>query len=366
MQASTILIVSTISFVAAGAAAGNAQPRTQPAHADIEERIEVTEVLLDVLVTDRKGRVIIGLRPADFIVEEEGEPVEIISASFYSNRRNLDDATSGTEPVPTPMPRYFIFFFHDQTRNDPSQRSRQTWASRDSRKWIRTKMLPSDLAAVASFDVKLKIHQDFTGDRDALIRAVERAAIGKDPGGNWPSRLPTTTGAATAPSLLAVLPKGNDLRKETTIFADAVRVLATATKSIRARKTLFLFSQGFAGLDSSGGWRPDPRYYPPMMQALNDSNVAVYALDLAPLGSEHSRRDSLHLLASDTGGRLYDKVLSFAHPLGIIADENSGYYLLSYRSRSPQDESGYRRVKVSLRNKELRVRGRQGFLFGQG
>ena len=39
------------------------------------ERIRVTEVLLDVLVTDADGNVVVGLNADDFVVEEQGKPV---------------------------------------------------------------------------------------------------------------------------------------------------------------------------------------------------------------------------------------------------------------------------------------------------
>ena len=333
----------------------------------IEETIEITEVLLDALVTDRQGNVILGLEPGDFLVEEEGSPVEITSLSFYSNRVNLDRPDEAEAGL-TPSPRYFLFFFHDKTRDDPGQRPRLRQAIKDTQKWIRTQMVAGDIAAVASYDFKLKIHQDFTTDRAALEEALGRAEKGKDPGANWPSRTAQRPRSdRDLPSLLAALPRGNDLRKETTRFSEAMRALGRATSGIQARKTLVLFSQGFEGNDPRGLWRPDPRYYYGMMQALNDSNVAVYAMDLARSGTEHSLRDSLSLLSNDTGGRFYDNLLTFSNQLNRVADENSGYYLLSYRSENPQGESGYRRVKVSIRNRELklRVRGRQGFLYGE-
>ena len=39
------------------------------------EELEVTEVLLDVLVTDKHDRIILGLGPDDFVVTEEGKAV---------------------------------------------------------------------------------------------------------------------------------------------------------------------------------------------------------------------------------------------------------------------------------------------------
>ena len=54
-----------------------------------EGEIEVVEVLLDVLVTDKDDRVILGLRKEDFQVAEDGSPVELNGVTFYSSRELL-------------------------------------------------------------------------------------------------------------------------------------------------------------------------------------------------------------------------------------------------------------------------------------
>ena len=53
-----------------------AQDSEEP-RAGFTGQVDVTEVLLDVLVTDKKGNVVVGLEAGDFVVEEDGKPVEI-------------------------------------------------------------------------------------------------------------------------------------------------------------------------------------------------------------------------------------------------------------------------------------------------
>src|SRR5947209_9009165 len=48
-------------------------------------KVNVNEVLLDVLVTDAKGNVIVGLDKNDFVVKENGKPVALTGVTFYSN-----------------------------------------------------------------------------------------------------------------------------------------------------------------------------------------------------------------------------------------------------------------------------------------
>jgi VWFA-related protein len=102
------------------------------------------------------------------------------------------------------------------------------------------------------------------------------------------------------------------------------------------------------------------------MQALNDNNVAAYTVDLTPLQTQHVMSDSMNQLAEETGGRYFFNFTNFLTPLAQIADENNGYYLLSYQSRHPQGESGYQKVQVRTKNSQFRVKTREGYIYGSG
>ena len=334
-----------------------------------EEELEVTEVLLDVLVTDSKDRVIVGLGPGDFLVLEDGEPVNITSLTFYSSRRLMGSREqleqAGLKVDEVPEDRYYILFFQDQSsasHDSPGLMNRQLRAGHDARKWIRSEMLPRDWVTVVSYKRKLRVHQDFTRNQKALDRAVSEAVQGKDPGGNWPSRQPAESEKGV--SLLPALPVGKELRRQTTTVYEGMEVLARAAGQIRGRKILMFFGIGVGEVGSFGLWDPDPRYYFPMVRTLNDNNVVVYALDVTPLGTRHALERSLERLANETGGDYHHFSTGFLAPMRQIADTNSGYYLLSYQSRHSAGETGYQKVRVGVRNKQLKVRARQGYLYG--
>lgn len=343
-----------------------------PAHAGeppaIGEQIEVSEVLLDVLVTDRQGSVIVGLGPEDFVVEEDGEPVALTGATFYSNRRFLESreaaAARRVDPARVPEDRYFVLFLHDQpgaAAEIPRYASQKAQALRDAKRWAEGK-LPTDHVAVLAYDSRLKVHTDFTTDPVAVARAIDGVARGVDPGTHWPSRIDD----AKASPLLAGLPRGEELGRKTTRIYDALRLVAEATGEIVGRKNLIYVGLGFGVLDSFGQFRPDERYYPDMMRALNDNNVAVYTLDLLGSDADHQLANALNVLASDTGGRYFHNFTSFTTPLQDIAQETNGYYLLSYEARHRAGEDAYQKVRVRTRNPELRVKARTGYLHGEG
>jgi len=361
---------SVFLILAAGVtlAAAVALPAQEPPTGQFEERLEVNEVLLDVLVTDREGNVIVGLGKDDFQVEEARQPVEVQGVTFYSNRRLLQSAQDpqrlGVDPAQVPEDRFFILLFHDQRSANvdaPGLLAQQLEAGKQAKRWVREDMLGNDWVAVASYDAKLKVHHDLSHDRDALSRAIDAAVSGRDPGGNWPSRVEA---AEAVPSLLRGLPRGNELRDRTTTIYDGLQVLAEAAGGVRGRKNLLLFTIGFGRLDRFGQYVPDPRYYAPTKEALNDNNVAVYAIDLAPAGTEHAMASAMNHIADETGGRYYFNFTSFISPLRQLSTDNNGYYLLAYTSVNPAGQRGYREVSVKTRNPEFRVRAREGYRYG--
>lgn len=365
-------------FAALGMAALLALPAAaEPALADkkddkaqFEELVEVSEVLLDVLVTDKKGNVVLGLEPSDFVVVEGGEEHPVTAASFYSNRFESKGGREGELKKPQPgevlADRYFILYFHDQRRiagDDPTGRivRAQFESGRQAQRWVREEMLGGDWVAVVGYDVKLKVYSDFTRDRRALEEAIEQARLGRDSENQWASRRPEVP--ANQPSLLRHLPAGEELGKKSGNMYEALSLIAESTHDIVGRKNLMLFTIGF-GEFRQGFSRGDERYYPELKESLNDNNVAVYPIDLVPSEYEHTQQYFLHQLADESGGFYHRTFVSFITPMRLIADEANGYYLLSYQATHPANESGYREVKVRARNPEWKLRARQGYRFG--
>lgn len=372
--AALVLALACLSATWAAAQTEDRTPR-------FEGMVEVSEVLLDVLVTDKDGNVVVGLGPDDFVVTEDDEQMSVRDVSFYSNRYQVaddahDEGLSGPAEGEILADRYFIFFFHDQRLTGGAPGTyllrQQLDAARHAKRWVEEEMLGGDWVAVLSYDVKLHIHTDFTRDRASLIDAVEDAARSKNTENQWPSRRPGALELAERPSLLVNLPQGKELRKKTKRMYDAFELVADATRDILGRKTMMFFSNGFGEFERITGRgginsvtaRPDQRYWPDMLQSLNDNNVAVYPIDLSPSYTDHPQADFLNELASTTGGKYYENFVSFMTPMQQIADEANGYYLLSYPASHPADESGYREVKVETVNPEFKVRARQGYRYG--
>jgi VWFA-related protein len=327
------------------------------------ERIQVREVLLDVLVTDRRGNAVVGLGPEDFVVTEEGEPREVTGVTYYGGVGELSGSGIAGEAR---TDRYFILFFHDQKQAAPFLTAAQLDTGRWTKKWI-DQLQANDQVAVLGYDVRLKLYQDFTRDRAALVQAIEDASLGKKEPDRWTTRSAPELDP-NSPSLAVNLPTGKTLSRQTRKLQQALQLVGEAAEGIVGRKNLLLFSVGFGDIDDFGLYTPDPRYYPPMKQALNNGNVAVYAIDT--LGTQRSNpgqreiNDALSAIANDTDGHYYSTFINALTPLERVAEDNIGYYLLSYRAEYETGTSGYREVKVDTRDKSFKVRARKGYKYG--
>ncbi|MDP9194533.1 MAG: VWA domain-containing protein [Acidobacteriota bacterium] len=324
------------------------------------EEVDVNAVLLDVIVTDRKGNHILGLGTSDFIVKENGVEQTVDSVDYFTNRRLLDQRE---EQAPFKVERvreerYFIFFFDKPS--DPSVLFDQIVNARQSVKtFLDREMKETDLIAIVGHDVRLKVYSDFTNDKKQLARALDEASrFGRGvldaPAGN-------------GPSILRNAHKDDLMTGSGTVY-QALDLLADSVRSIRARKNLVLFSPGIADRDERvfGEMLTNrSRYLDPALQSLNAANVSVYAVQLQRNADStpylHQRLDEL---SQSTGGHYFRLNVSFNPALEQIENTNNGYYLVTYRSPHAKGESGFQKVDVDVKNREFKVVARSGYQYG--
>ncbi len=346
-----------------------------PPTAKFGEELEVTEVFLDVLALDRHGRSVPGLGKGDFVVTEDGRPVEVTSVDYYTTRyedlgqAGTPRAREGAEAAPAAVPasRYFILFFHDQSgavTDESALAHNRLDAARWARQWVRDEMQGSDWIAVVRYRQSLAVLTDFTQDQAAILQAISDAVVGRPSEATRPSVRGRRV-AGGAPSLLAGLPNSFDLPGSATRPYEAVRLVAEASGKIIGRKNLLLYTLGFGQLDSAFR-SPDSRYYPAMAEALNANNVAVYPIDLAGGGIHFDTPQTTFLsqLADDTGGELFKTFNTFLLPLERIGEQTTGYYLVTFRAKHPAGTSGYQKIDVEVKRRGVQVRTRNGYRYG--
>ena len=217
---------------------------------------ETNLVLVDAVATDKKGNYIRDLEAKDFKVYEDNKEQTISSFS------------RGTEtgaPRGPAQRRYLVLFFDNSTMDLGDQaRARQAAAQ-----FIEKTASSDRLMAVADFGGTLHVAQNFTANTERLkqvVSGVKYSAVN-------PNEPADTTQVASlgAPTLSPMA----DFGARSMLLA--VRTLAKNLQAVPGRKTVILFSSGFA-------LTPERQSeLTATVNACNRANVAIYPLDVRGL-----------------------------------------------------------------------------------
>jgi VWFA-related protein len=247
---------------AAGAQQNSPQTPQQPADATQANTHPITaetrEVRVDVVVTDKKGNYITDLTQKDFRVYEDNKEQPVNSFSF------------GADPnAPVKSQRHYLVLFFDNASMDLSDQPRARAAAG---KFIDAHAGPDQVMSVMNFGGSLQIVQNFTTDSDKLKQAVS---------GISNSNASTVASASIGTDALQYPGMANFGNPEasfgTYTLLLSIRNLAKNLAAIPGRKSLILFTAGFA-LDSDA-----MNELTATIDACNKANVAVYPLDVRGL-----------------------------------------------------------------------------------
>lgn len=356
------LTLTTISILLAATAALAQQPPVptetiqQPAFG---EKVEVNAVLVDAVVTDAKGNQILGLDKDDFLVTEDGTPQTLDSLDYYTSRKLLN-STEANAPFKVEQVhegRYVVFFFDKPSGGELF--SRIALARNAVDHFLTNEMTENDKVAIVGHDFRLKVYSDFTSNKAQLSKALSQVA-------RFGLGISTPPAETDTASILRNINRDAMINKTGTTY-EALTELADALQPIRERKNIVLFSPGIrepGELVRNGVPLNRSRYYEPMIEALNEANVTVYAMNLmedAP--SAPVFHQTLESLASETNGDYFRYATTYTNAMKQVAKASAGYYLLSYRTN--KTGRGYQKVAVSIKNHpEFHVASRAGYTYG--
>ncbi|HXI11798.1 MAG TPA: VWA domain-containing protein [Thermoanaerobaculia bacterium] len=325
----------------------------------VTERVDVNVVRVDATVTDSRGNQILGLRKEDFIIRENGVEQSVETLDYFTNRRLLtaNESSAAFKVEQVKEERYFIIFL--QKPGSARYTADVIEARNAAIDFVEKELKPEDKVAIASYDVRLKLFSDFTSDKRALKAALLEA-------GRFSLGITSPQRDAPSPSILRNLDIAGMIGDTGRIY-EAIELLANSVQSIPARKVLILFTPG---VGTPSDFSPDiaeneDYLYRPMIRALNRANVTVFAINLLRSVRPHATEADVQRMATETGGEYFRTLVNFRTPLRTIENLNSGYYLLTYTSRKPAGSGGYQKIRVSLRNREFRVKARDGYPYGE-
>ncbi len=220
-------------------------------------RTETKLVLVDAVVTDKKGSYVRDLTAKDFKVYEDGKEQSIKSFSSEAG-------TAGGN-----QKHYLVLLFDNSTMDFLDQgRARQAAA-----KFIDSNGGPNRLMAIANFGGALQIAQNFTDDTVRLKNVVSGIKFSAVAPNAANANAPTLgTADASAPQLSTAMAS---FGARDVLYA--LKDLAKGLSSVPGRKTVILITSGFPLTPEIMSEATS------VISACNKANVAIYPIDVRGL-----------------------------------------------------------------------------------
>jgi VWFA-related protein len=401
-----------------------AQQPSAPPQDEVEDvvRVKAELVQTDVMVFDREGKFVDGLKPEQFELKVDGQSqavafFERVEAGAVNEDAQLAAARGGVRAagaagaaVPLDRGRTVAFFVDDIHLTQQSlPRTRQALL-----RFVEQEIGQNDVAAVASASGQVGFLQQFTDNKAVLRAAVGRIAPRSENRRDFESPPMSETQAAAVERndtavlnvfVEAMLRDTPGLRRDAAVsivtgrartIVQRTNQLASATlQSLEAfvrhsaplpgRKIIFFISEGFVLDVQDGRVRERLRR---VTDAAARSNAVIYSMDALglrtnmpdasetpffdptmtlanqALGDVSSYQAPLYTLASETGGRALVNSNALAPGVKGALKETAKYYLLAWRPSGDGAQGGpkYRRVEVAVKGRtDLRVLVRRGF-----
>jgi VWFA-related protein len=400
---------------------GQSKPVQQPQpEGDDVVRVNTELVQTDVMVFDKQGRFVEGLKPEQFALRIDNKPQtisffeQVSSGGLRGERRGQ---TSGDSPATLVRGRTVIFFA-DDLHLAPGSLVRTRKALLE---FVDHGMAERDLVAITSSSGQIGFLQQLTDDKVALRTAVARL--------NYRANAKMDMESPAMSEYVAQKIRDGDesttsfyvseIMKQSCFKAAGETICTMSAQSARhlvreraqmmvtmaapdtdntlilleglmrtaaqlpGRKVVFLISDGFFLNDRQSGSRDRLKR---ITDAAGRAGVVIYTLDARGIISEaldvtndrpvdsqglgsnfgeiNASQDGLNALAGDTGGRAFRNTNApMAEWVDKVLDETSNYYLLAWRPDGDEQKRGkFNRIEASIIGRpDLKVRLRNSY-----
>jgi len=426
MSSAKLFLLSTAIFVVLFPATVLSQTKPDPGgEAQDVIKFETSLVQTDVMVFDKKGRFVEGLRPEQFQLKINNNPREI---SFFEAIRSgapgqpLEANTSQPNSVnalKADAQRRAVIFFVDDLHLAPDSLERTRKALLQ---FIDHRVAEKDLVAITSPSGQIGFLQQFTADKDALRAAVARLNyrtntkfdMEKPPMSEYialkiregdqqamdyylQETLKQNCFHAGDQPICSVSPDSAKqlirLRAQQLVVQsapatdDTLRLLEGLMRTaaqMPGRKLVFFISDGFYLSDRKTGAIDRIKR---VTDAAGRAGVVIYTLDArgivsdlditnnrpiqsgglltnSSIGEISATQDGLTALAADTGGQAFlNTNLPMNRWVEKVMDETSSYYLLAWKPDNDEQKRGkFKNIEVSIVGRpDLKVRVRSSY-----
>lgn len=392
----------------------NAQSSPSPTPpAEDTVRISTSLIQVDVVVADKDGRPVPGLKASDFVVTQDGKPQVVTNVTYVDSVTNQRIVIAGKPEkykketaappanVRSKQGRVITFVLDD---GNCLATLDGTIRIIDSMKlFIRNQMQPDDRVAIYRTKGGSSLMQMYTSNRDVLLRKLDRMTL--IPEGTCGSSFDAVRDNSTvkyigqgADSFESeadkAFKKENNSRDRDNQVMGTIGVLGFVVDRLRntpERKLIFLLSEGIStdfgtrssdalrdladkatragvvintmsskGLTVSGFLSAQDEVLPGITRGGGtDQSIAAQA---ARVEEESALRQGLSYLAYQTGGSYIGNKNSLDVEIKKVLDGETAYYLIGY---VPDDETfkgkEFHKIDVKTVNPELKISSRKGF-----
>ncbi|MEO8725698.1 MAG: VWA domain-containing protein [Acidobacteriaceae bacterium] len=328
MSFARLKLCALLLCVCAFAAAQQTTPASPPA--DTQEqpqgptfRANVREVPVYFVVKDKHGALVPNLTKDSFTVLEDGTPQTIKSFRADTDRPltlGLMIDTSG------------------------SQMRVLDYEKEAGAQFIKQVLTPKDEAFMISFDVNVNLDEDLTGDKQALIHALNKERINVGGGGGG------IPGIGQGP--INMPPKG-------TLLFDAAYLAANDKMKQEAGRKALIFL-------TDGGDQGSQMKLRDAIEATQKADTICYVILISDSGQ--GSPGDMRKLSEETGGRLIQVGNNFAkleQAFQQIGDELRSQYELTYTPTNTKMDGGFRKIEVKEKDGD-KVQARKGYYAQAG
>jgi VWFA-related protein len=378
-------------------------------------KIATGEVLLDMVVRDKKGRLVKDLKATDVEVYEDGvlqkpESFRLITRAGEAEAAKAKAAAGDQTRQPVVPESGFsaVAMVFDNIRPDSRR-----YACQAAKAYANENIKSKDYVGVFALGLSLAPVQSFTRDMELTKKAIDQVetmayntsikpGTGQDVI-NKAEKIPD----AQDPSqkLLALFQAKTveayerlELQKKGLVTVNGLMAVIEAQKDVAGRKAIIFFSDEVTITTETGA------QFAEVTSAANKANVTIYTVDAAGLRadsqtsessrnlqnlSEKARRRAdegaplgqaalkdleknesivnnsaigrLEQLALWTGGFVVSDTNDMAKRLGRVDEELRTYYLMSYITTNQNLDGKFRQIEVKLKRPDLIVQSRKGY-----
>jgi VWFA-related protein len=354
-------------------------------------RVASRLVQVTVTVQDKDGHPVTGLSKEDFKIFDQGQPQQIAAFSAQTSRVTADAAAPPSpnlfsnhtaQPADSQPPLTVIVMDAFQTKFQDRYFCPGTCQFgsmfQQVRKFI-SQVGPQDRVAIYEIAEQLYLLQDFTNDRDALRRGVDRGAeYAREITYQW------------------AICQAEEMQPHT---LDALHEIAARLARVPGRKNLIVLSHGFPPIPfRDGGREITNRNMVNAVRTLGDSDLPMTAIDTAgvyleppwigPVPGGKSSKPSSGLgptpagggsagsacntpdlkdfdytrdIANRTGGRVIEETNDLAGAMRHVMDDYSATYLLGYYPDHNKWDGEFRDITVKVDGHDVEVHARNGY-----